>query len=177
MTDAIFSPLTRNLPAARRRPLRALATALTVGVTALSLMVASALPARADKAGDDLAKAIVAAIAIGAIVNSIDNKRKDSRPAPLPSHGSIAPRIPRDCAIEIAGKRRSVTVYPERCLRRERVEGRLPRNCAFNARIYGRVDRVYAEDCLRDAGYRVGGRGVGHRDDRHDRRHDRDWHY
>ncbi|MEF3048060.1 hypothetical protein [Pseudotabrizicola sp. L79] len=176
MTSDVFSTrsqfYSRSLPAARRTPVRGLLMALTVGVTALGLMLASALPARADKAGDDLAKALVAAIALGAIIHSLDDDKANANAkGPLPSRHGLAPRLPANCAVDIMGKRRAVTVYPARCLTRSRFEGRLPRHCAFDARINGRMARVYGEDCLLDAGFRVEGRrGGGHGYD--DRRRD-----
>lgn len=162
--------ITPTMPRETAKPMRRIATVLTAAATAFALMTASALPARADRASDNLAKAVVAAIAIGAIVNSIDKGRAQPAPVPERPREVRSPRVPSVCAIEIAGKRRDVTVYPERCLRREGFDYRLPRHCAHDARVYGRKDRVYGEDCLRDAGFRVGGgreydhdrRGYGH---------------
>lgn len=172
-----FVPMPATLPRPAANPIRRVLGVLTVGVTALSLLMAGSVPAQADSRSDNLAKALVAAIAIGAILNSADKGR--AKPAPLPQQPvrSHAPRIPAVCAIEISGKRRDVTVYPERCLRREGFDARLPRQCANEARVFGRVDRVYGEDCLRDAGYRVSrqGGGRGHddrwRDDDYSRRY------
>ncbi|MBN2631822.1 MAG: hypothetical protein JXR75_14930 [Rhodobacteraceae bacterium] len=142
-------------------PLRRAAVVLTAAATALALMTATALPAHADRASDNLAKALVAALAIGAIVNSVDKGRAHAAPPYAPVHQPPrevrSPRVPSVCAIEISGARRAVTVYPERCLRREGFDARLPRQCAHEARVFGRTDRVYGEDCLRDAGLRVGG--------------------
>ncbi|GEM_PF-512758 len=167
-----------TLPRETAHPLRRAAAVMTAAVTALALMTATALPAHADRASDNLAKALVAALAIGAIVNSVDKGRAHAapRPAPLPHRPQQmrSPRVPSVCAIEISGARRDVTVYPERCLRREGFDARLPRQCAHEARVFGRTDRVYGEDCLRDAGFRVGGRDryqepgrgrIGDRDD------------
>lgn len=160
--------VTAALPRPQGKPLRRMMGALTAGITALSLLLAGTVQAQADTRSDNVAKAVIAAIAIGAILNSADKGR--ARPAPVPQHPVRGPslRIPAACAIEISGKRRDVTVYPERCLRREGFDGRLPRQCANDARVFGRMDRVYGEDCLRDAGYRVGGRSDDRwRDDRH----------
>ena len=166
---ACFAPrrnAPRILPIDAKRPMRRLVATLTAGVTALSLMLASAVPAHADRQSDNIAKALVAALAIGAIVHSIDKNRTPA-PAPTPVR---SPRVPSVCAIEVSGARRDVTFYPERCLRREGFTYRLPRDCAIDIRIRGRVDRAYGERCLRDAGFRVGGQ------DRRDdwRRDDRD---
>ena len=168
---AISSIFPRETP----QPLRRVAVALIVAVTLLALMAASAVPARADRAGDNLAKAVIAVVAIGAIAHAIDNSRAKLTPIPQPPVQVRNPRVPSVCAIEISGARRDVTVYPERCLRREGFNYRLPRQCAHHARVFGRTDRVYGEDCLRNAGFRVeSGRGYdrGYRD--HGRGHGRD---
>ena len=155
------------------RPLARIAASLTAAVTVLALLVSSAVPARAN---DDLAKAVVAAIAIGAIVHSLDKGRATAAPVPEQVR---SPRVPAVCAIEIEGPRRATTVYPERCLRREGFDFRLPRHCSREARIFGRPDRIYPASCLRDAGFRVGGGHDPHRDlhrDPHRDSHlDRDW--
>ncbi|MDR7124423.1 hypothetical protein [Pseudotabrizicola sp. 4114] len=167
------------MPRPTSQPLRRAAGALIAAVAVLALLAASAVPARADRAGDNLAKAVVAAIAIGVIAHSIDQGR--ARPAPVPQPVQVrSPRVPAVCAIEISGARRDVTVYPERCLRRQGFDYRLPRQCAHEARVFGRTDRVYGEDCLRNAGFRVDsgrgekgwGRDHGYRD--HGRGHGRD---
>jgi hypothetical protein len=162
--DAVTSFIPRTTP----RPLARIGASLTVAVTVLALLVSSAVPARAN---DDLAKAVVAAIAIGAIVHSIDKGRAKADPVPEQMR---SPRVPAVCALEVAGPRRDITVYAERCLRREGFDFRLPRHCAREARIFGRPDRIYTESCLREAGFRVGG-GRDHRRDRDWDRPRRDW--
>lgn len=146
---------------------------LTAAAASLSLIAATAAPAHADRASDDLAKALVAALAVGALVNSLnkDHVRADP-PAPTPVHRRrhAAPTVPDVCAFEINGRHRTVTVYPERCLRREGFDYRLPKECGFDARVFGRRDRVYSESCLADAGFDVEGRrGWGHDFPKHDR--------
>ena len=54
---------------------------LTGGAAALALVLATAMPAKADKK-DDLAKALIAALVVGAIAHELKDKDK---PAPLPS--------------------------------------------------------------------------------------------
>lgn len=127
-------------------------TMLTGGAAILAMVLATAMPARADKK-DDLAKALIAALVIGAIVN--ETKKGDHKPKPQPVNQR---RIPAICAITIEGAQRDVTLYPESCLRREGVDQRLPRGCATNATIFGRDDRVYTTQCLRDAGFRISDR-------------------
>lgn len=169
------------MPRTSPQPLRRVAGALIAAVTVLGLMVASAVPARAgDRASEALAKDAVAAIGLGTVAHAIGTGR--ARPAPLPQQAVQvrSPRVPAVCAIEISGARRAVTVYPERCLRREGFDYRLPRHCAHEARVFGRTDRVYSEECLRNAGFRVDsgrvdkgwGNDRGYRD--HGRGHGRD---
>lgn len=160
--SAMPASISSAMPRETDKPKRRIVTALTVAVTVLALMVTSAPAAHADRSSDDLAKALVAALAIGAIVHSIDKGRADP---PRPNQVR-SPRLPSVCAIEIAGKRRDVVVYPERCLRREGFDYRLPRHCANDARVFGRTDRVYGESCLRDAGFRT--EGQDHRPRGHD---------
>ncbi|MDO8882858.1 MAG: hypothetical protein U0934_09675 [Pseudotabrizicola sp.] len=173
---AVSTAISSSMPRETTRPIRRIITVITAAAAALALMTATALPARADRSSDNLAKALVAAVAIGAIVHSIDKGRAKPAPVPQPPVQARSPRVPSVCAIEISGARRDVTVFPERCLRREGFDYRLPRHCANNARVFGRVDRVYSEDCLRNAGFRVeSGRGHdrGFRD--HGRGHGRDY--
>lgn len=146
---------------------RRLAGMLTGGAVALALVLGAAMPAKADKK-DDLAKALLGALVIGVIVNELNDKPKAAPPyaapflpAPFLSAPVVTPepvkskRVPSVCAITIDGAERSVTLYPESCLRREGLDQRLPRNCASDARIFGRDDRVFSAQCLRDAGFRV----------------------
>lgn len=137
--DAILSP-------------RRLAGFITAGAVTLSLILAMALPARAGDRSNDLAKALIAALVIGAIVH--ESKRDAPAPAPIARKTPVPDtRIPAVCALEFEGEQRSVIVYPESCLRDEGVRGRLPTACAKVARIYGQRDHIYSERCLRDAGF------------------------
>lgn len=133
---------------------RRLAALLTGGAAILALVLATTMPARADKK-DDLAKALIAALVIGAIVN--ETKKHTPAPAPVPQPVKQK-KVPSICAILIEGAERDVMLFPESCLRREGFSHRLPRGCGNNARIFGREDRVYSEQCLRDAGFRISGR-------------------
>jgi hypothetical protein len=132
-----------------------LASRITAGAAILALVLAALLtstaPARAD--GDDLAKALFAAIVIGALIH--ENKKDQKKDKPKKPKPVKLPRVPAVCAIEIEGNTRSVTVYPESCLRDEGFDYRLPRGCASEARIFGRPDRIYGVQCLRDAGFSV----------------------
>jgi hypothetical protein len=134
---------------------RRFAAMLTGGAAALALVLATAIPAKADKK-DDLAKALIAALVVGAIAHELKDKDK---PAPVPVPEPVKnKRVPAVCAISIDGAGRSVTLYPESCLRSEGFNYRLPRGCANGATIFGERDRVYSAQCLRDAGFRVTGR-------------------
>ena len=133
---------------------RRFAAMLTGGAAALALVLATAIPAKADKK-DDLAKALIAALVVGAIAHEV-NDRKKPAPAPLPEPVS-SKRVPSVCAISIDGADRSVSLYPESCLRSEGFRHRLPRGCSNTATIFGERDRVYSAKCLRDAGFRVQG--------------------
>ena len=133
------------------KSMKRLANMITAGAIAVSLLLASAVPVRA--AGrDDLAKALIAAIVIGALLNSAKKSHADPAPAPQPVQ---RPRLPDVCAIDLDSQRR---VFSGKCLQREGFDHNLPQRCASEARIYGRPDRIFGADCLRGAGFRVSGR-------------------
>lgn len=136
---------------------RRFAALLTGGAAALALVLATAIPAKADKK-DDLAKALIAALVVGVIANELKDNKKPA-PAPLPEPEPVrSKRVPSVCAISIDGADRSVTLYSEGCLREQGFDYRLPRDCANSATIFGERDRVYSAQCLRDAGFRITGR-------------------
>jgi hypothetical protein len=137
---------------------RRLAAMITGGAAALALVLATAIPARAEK--NDLAKALIAALVVGAIAHELKDRDKPAPvPVPLPEPEPVkAKRVPSVCAISIDGAERSVTLYPESCLREEGFTYRLPRHCANGATIFGERDRVYSAQCLREAGFRLSGR-------------------
>ncbi len=138
---------------------RRFAALLTGGAAALAVVLATTIPAKADNK-NDLAKALIAALVVGAIAHELSDKDKPAPvPVPLPEPEPVSSkRVPSVCAISIDGAERSVTLYPESCLRAEGFKPRLPRGCANTATIYGERDRVYSAQCLRDAGFRVSGR-------------------
>lgn len=155
---------------AAANPRASLTKRLAGGIVTLlvagSLVLGSAAPSLADKAGDNLAKALAAALLIGTIANSIDNKNDRNRAEAdwnrnHPRKGEYSRnrygRVPANCAIEIDSNRGGVTVYTESCLRREGFGYRLP-DCARSVRIYGKRDRVYSAQCLAEAGFRVNDR-------------------
>lgn len=139
---------------------RRFAAMLTGGAAALALVLATTIPAKAEK--NDLAKALIAALVVGAIAHELTDRDKPApapAPVPLPEPEPVSSkRVPSVCAISIDGTERSVTLYPESCLRSEGFKPRLPRRCANTATIFGERDRVYSAQCLRDAGFRVAGR-------------------
>lgn len=135
---------------------RRFAAMLTGGAAALSLVLATAIPAKAEK--NDLAKALIAALVVGAIAHELKDKDKPA-PIPVPVPEPVkSKRVPSVCAISIDGAERSVTLYPESCLREEGFDYRLPRHCANGATVFGERDRVYSAQCLRDAGFKLSGR-------------------
>mgnify|MGYP001765443585 CR=1 FL=1 len=134
---------------------RRFAAMLTGGAAALAVVLATAIPAKADKK-DDLAKALIAALVVGAIAHELKDEDK-RRPVPLPDPVRH-PRVPSVCAISIDGAQKSVTLYPESCLRKQGFDYRLPRDCANRATVFGKRDKVYSAHCLRDAGFQVSGR-------------------
>lgn len=136
---------------------RRFAAMLTGGAAALAVVLATAIPAKADKK-DDLTKALIAALVVGVIAHELKDKDKPA-PVPVPVPEPVnTKRVPAVCAISIDGTQRSVTLYPESCLRKEGFNARLPRGCANNATVFGKRDKVYSSQCLRDAGFRVTGR-------------------
>lgn len=136
---------------------RRFAGLMTGGAVALALVLGTALPAKADK--DDLAKALLGALVVGVIVKELNDKPKAApvMPPVLAPEPVRSSRVPTVCAITIDGAKRSVTLYPESCLRREGFDRRLPLDCANKASIFGRSDRVYSAQCLRESGFRVSG--------------------
>jgi hypothetical protein len=138
---------------------RKFASLMTCGAVVLALALGAALPAKADRK-DDLAKALLGALVVGVIVNELNNKPKPAPVVPPVVTPELvrSNRVPAVCAITVDGAERSVTLYPESCLRREGFDRRLPRNCANQASIFGQDDRVYSAQCLRDAGFRVSSR-------------------
>ncbi len=158
--------IARSAAADRVPSPRRLAWGITAGAAALSLVLASALPARAGDKGNDLAKALIAALVVGAIIHET---KKDNRPAPPVVVPAPAPEpvykkkkkrkhppvVPQACALTFEGEHRDVTVYPESCLLDYGVSAPLPTYCGKDARIYGEWDRIYGETCLRDAGFRL----------------------
>ncbi|MES2142791.1 MAG: hypothetical protein V4516_00160 [Pseudomonadota bacterium] len=145
--------LVQNRRSGARSPQRVWRSVIAL-VAGISIALGSVAPTFARGRNDDVAKAIAAAIVLGLIVKGLDKKRDRPRAEPEPVR---RPRVPTACAIELDGAQRSVTVYPESCLKAEGFDYPLPRDCAKTARIYGRPDRVYGVQCLRSAGFRVAG--------------------
>ena len=133
-------------------PLKRLMSGLTMLAAAMALIAASAVPSHADRRSDNIAKVIVGALIVGAIVNEV---QKDKRKPKPPVEPVDTRRVPSACAIEIesSSQPRPVVVYGGNCLRDYGLN-RLP-NCGRSATIYGRNDRLYSPDCLRDAGFIV----------------------
>lgn len=148
-------------PSARRFTATLAATA-----TALALMTAAAVPARADSRGNDFAKALaaVAAIAIvGSALKNNNNSRATEVHQPryreVPQRHHRATVLPARCAVEVRGRRHSSIAYIERCLRRAGIDQRLPRRCEIAIQIRGRDRAAYDQNCLLNSGFRTQGRG------------------
>ncbi|MDB5658650.1 MAG: hypothetical protein JWS10_1265 [Cypionkella sp.] len=169
MSDTLAETI-HALRETRQTPIFAMkrqANIFVVLLIAISLLAATAMPSHADKRSDNIAKIIAGALVIGLIAKGIDdNKDRKHHDKPKPHHdkpkphhqpqSSHQPRVPSVCAISIDSRSGdAVTMYSEKCLRREGFDYRLP-HCARDVRIYGRADRVYSAQCLRDAGFRLG---------------------
>lgn len=139
---------------------------VAAAATALALMTAAAVPARADSRSDDFAKAL-AAVAAVAIVGSALNDNNDRRATPVhqPRYKQERHRkhratvLPDRCAVEVRGRRHNSVAYIERCLRRSGIDQRLPRQCEVSIRMRGRDRTAYDQDCLLNFGFRTQGRG------------------
>jgi hypothetical protein len=142
---------------------RRLVAGLAALATALSLLAATAVPARADNS--DLVKAIAGLAAVALIAREIDKSdRRSARPRAQPVRDPVKaplvrPGVPAVCAIDIDGTSTpTVRVFAERCLREEGFTWRLPESCARTVRIFGRPDRIFPATCLTDAGFDTGAR-------------------
>ncbi len=149
-------------------PLRRKIAGLTAGALAISVVLASAVPVRAES-DDDLLAALAALAVIGVIIAE-SNKDRDERPtvhedkdwhAPDPYPAPVR-RIPPACAINVETRdHRDVVFYTESCLRRAGLYD-LPNACAREVTSYGRRDLVYGQSCLRRAGYLIGSYAQSH---------------
>lgn len=146
---------------------------LTAGLTALSLIIIPAAPVQAQNSNNDLNRAIIGLLAIGAVGLAIKNNQSRSsetrthRPSIQvhKTHRNHNNRVRQQRRVDpVPGRcfRRVETsrggyqgVFTERCLeRRYRDANTLPRQC--QVRIGGRDGhrRGYDASCLRDFGYR-----------------------
>ncbi len=140
---------------------------LAATATALALMTAAAVPARADSRGDDFAKALAAVAAIGIVGSALHNNNNNRRATEVhqPRYKAVPQRhhratvLPAQCAVEVRGRRHSSIAYTERCLRRAGIDQRLPRHCEIAIRSRGRDRTAYDQNCLLNAGFRTQGRG------------------
>ena len=150
MTLAETAHISRTQRPAEKKPSRNRFMAfLVAAATAFAMIMASGMPARAERGNNDAIKALAAIAAIALIAKAVkDKKRRHAPPTPVQ-----LPRVPRNCAIEIGSGVGSVIGYSERCLREEGFNYRLPNGCATSLRIFGRADNFFTEQCLRDAGF------------------------
>ncbi len=149
--------------------LRRFTATVAAAATAMALLTAAAVPARAGQDSDDFAKAIAALAAIAIIGTAINKKDNDRRPPAHvvnpPKHGHYSPPrnqrasiLPAQCAVQIRGRRQSETVYPENCLRRAGIDRRLPQHCEVTIQGRGHGRTAYEENCLLNSGFREQGR-------------------
>lgn len=166
-------------PAIRRFTATVAATA-----TALALMTAAAVPARADTLGDDFAKALAALAAIAIVGSAVSHRNDDRRDHQVvvpkkprgeewshsrgyekgksrrkghrkPRHKARATVLPAQCAVEISNRRFSSVVYTERCLRYAGMDARLPRRCETTVVSRGRTRTAFEQNCLLNSGFRT----------------------
>lgn len=158
---------------------------LVAAVTALALMTAAAVPARAESE-DNIARLRLSPAGIAIIGTATTQNRDgdryrdrhgDHRPPvvapvhqPRYGHGNQRHRrddrhdnrrvrsLPAECAIQVQGRRHSTVAYTEHCLRRNGIAHRLPQYCATEVRMRGRRVTAYAQGCLLEAGFSVAGR-------------------
>lgn len=155
-------------PAARRFIATLAATA-----SALALMTAAAIPARADRQSDDFAKALAAIAAIAIVGSAITDGKDDQRTTVQHNprfnqtprgyrHRYAEPQrqrretvLPERCAIEVRSRRNTLVAYTERCLRRAGIDQRLPRQCEVSVGRHGRDRTAYDQNCLLHSGFRT----------------------
>ena len=157
----------------------------TLAATALALSLAvspmTATPAAAAPDGEDLARAAIGLLIIGAIASAArDNDRDDHadrgqyRPIE-PAHGRghgwnngrgngradgrgrdwrHASALPQACVLQIRTAHGTSDAYGRRCVERAGFRT-LPAACAFDVQDRGRSRTVYGARCLSDFGYRT----------------------
>ena len=147
----------------------------TLAATTLALSLAlspvTATPAAAGPDGEDLAKAAIGLLIIGAIASAARDNRRESRaardhyqphdPRPGRGHGhggrhdwNRPASLPASCAFEIRTDHGRSDVYGRRCVENAGFRT-LPAACAFDVRIRGERRTVYGARCLSEFGYRT----------------------
>ena len=157
----ITAPATLRRPSAAKR----FATTLAIAATALGLLTAAAVPARADRQSDQIATFLAGIAALAIIAKSLDHQpRPHPVPQPQPQPPYYPPYdppvvhqpvLPGVCALKIEGPSRDRLSYGERCLIDHGFRYPLPRHCARDVLIFGRRDRLYPAWCLEQAGFRT----------------------
>ncbi|TCP39823.1 hypothetical protein [Rhodovulum marinum] len=128
---------------------------------AIALTPMTATPARAD---DDIAKALLGALVLYGIAESIDTDKRDNdrradrgRDDRQGWQGAARSRaIPAQCVRTVETREGPRRVAVERCLRREGVH-RLPDRCEMPLRGRNGGRDAYSLRCLERAGFRVEG--------------------
>lgn len=147
---------------------------LAATATALGLMTAAALPARAETDGADVAKWIAGLAVLAIIADAVeDDRKKSARPAPVPQpvpdwhdvnrhpvppqpyhppHGNAwGHHKPVPPVAHPHWPHRPPVVAPVKPP--VRVEPQLPRICRVNVQGIRGETRAYAENCLRAQGF------------------------
>lgn len=135
------------------------------GVTALSLTLATAMPAQANGIDrEDAGKVIfglVALAALGAAINN--NNRRDREPEvtrdPTPQHPinlGNQQRLPQSCLRQIETRFGEHRMFMRRCLQRNDIGVRdLPNRCEVRLFTDDGPRNGFDPACLRQAGYRI----------------------
>jgi hypothetical protein len=150
---------------------------LAASTLALSLALSpiTATPAAAGPDGEDLARAAIGLLIIGAIASAARDNTRDERAdrdqyRPVePIHGRVdrggngrghdrdrhhAAALPQDCVLQVRTSRGTSDAYGRRCVERAGFRT-LPAACAFDVQDRGRTRTVYGSRCLSEYGYRT----------------------
>lgn len=122
---------------------------------ALVLNPISSTPAAADS--DDVAKLLLGAVAVGAIVHVVKKEReRDAARAAAARATATANEynLPTTCTFQIRTHKGRQDVLGQRCMQQEGVNiSRLPTYCSTTINSHRGPRTVYDERCLREFGY------------------------
>lgn len=141
----------------RDRPARRGAwTRLTAAVAVMALLLAAAVPARAETSGGKVVAGIAALAALAWLVNEAQDQKDRDRPVKRPEKTpstEVRPLVPPVCALDIGTPSQPARAYSGSCLKTEGFAWALPDRCARPVRLFGKADRIYPADCLQKAGF------------------------